>query len=119
MFAYWCDNCGLVDSSEALDAVGCRCGRMARRRYSVNVNRSSLKSTARWDPVVGAYVENDRQFRSLLAQGQDEQAEKLQMDVKLQTVDARDHDALDSLHGHDPAERQHLAEQTAFVKKAQ
>jgi hypothetical protein len=116
MFAYLCPNCGLVDFPAPMDKIHCRCGRVAKRRYSVNINRSSLKQSGRWDPVVGEYVANDRQFRSLLAQGQDAQAEKLGMDVKLQTVDARDTDALDSLHGRDPAERQEMADKAKVIR---
>jgi hypothetical protein len=49
--------------------------------------------------VVGEYVANDRQFRDLLARGQDAESEKLNMDVKLATVDARDSEGLAELHG--------------------
>jgi hypothetical protein len=118
MFAYLCPQCGLIDSPHAADSVQCRCGHQAKRRFHVSINRSSLRQSARWDPVVGAYVNNDREFRSLLAQGQDAQSEKLGMDCKLQTVDARDTDALASLHGHDASERKEQAEKTAFHKKA-
>jgi len=48
---------------------------------------------------VGEYVANDREFRNKLREGQAAQEEKLQMEVKLETVDARDHDALADLHG--------------------
>lgn len=116
MFSYLCPQCGLVDFSEAHDNIQCRCGQTAKRRYHVSINRSSLKQTARWDPVVGAYVNNDREFRSLLAQGQEAQSKQMGMDAKWVSVDSRDTDALDSLHGHDPAERKELAAQTAFQK---
>jgi hypothetical protein len=101
-FAYHCPRCGDFDlDGIAEDTVACRCGRTAKRKYQVGVIASSLKAQDRWDPVVGAYVENDGQFRSLLAKGQDEQAEKLNMDVKLATVDARDKEGISELHGWD------------------
>lgn len=109
-FSYRCPRCGLIDSAFCGDLVQCRCGEQAKRRYQVAINRTSLRQSGRWDPVVGQYVANDREFRSALAQGRDAQAEKLGMDVKLETVDSRDSDALDSLHGGDPAERRELAE---------
>ena len=99
-FGYHCPSCGDFDlDGIAEETVSCRCGRTAKRKYQLNVIGSTLKSTARWDPVVGAYVENDGQFRSLLAKGQDAQAEKLGMDVNLVSVDARDKEALSELHG--------------------
>lgn len=120
LFSYNCPQCGLVDSDVPGDAIQCRCGHQAKRRFTVSINRSSLGQSGRWDPVVGAYVENDRQFRSLLAQGQDAQAEKLGMDVNLVQVDARDTDALASLHGHSTERREADLEGTrklAFEKK--
>lgn len=99
-FAYVCPLCGPFDANTPDDTIQCRCGQTAKRRYQVSVIGSTLKPSGRWDPVVGAYVENDAQFRSLLAQSQDAQAEKLGMDVPLATVDARDQEGLAELHGH-------------------
>ncbi len=65
---------------------------------------------------MGRYVANEREFKSALAQGQERQAEKLGMDVKLETVDARDHDALAHLHGHDAGERKEMAQRATFEK---
>jgi hypothetical protein len=111
-FSYRCPRCGPFDvDAIAEDSIQCRCGMTAKRKYSVSFIGSSLKSEARWDPVVGAYVENDAQFRSLLAKGQDEQAEKLQMDCKLATIDARDQEGLAELHGQSPDERGEQIEQ--------
>lgn len=98
-FAYICPLCGPFDCNEAADSIQCRCGNEAKRKYQLNVIGSSLKPTDRWDPVVGEYVENDGQFRSLLHKGQDEQAQKLGMDVRLASVDARDKEGLAELHG--------------------
>lgn len=116
VYLYVCPSCGPYESQLAADALQCRCGHTAKRRFAVQFNRSSLGQQGRWDPVVGRYVANDREFRSALAEGVDRQSEKLNMDAKVVTVDARDRDALDSLHGYDPAERKELADHAAFVK---
>ena len=106
-FSYHCRHCGDFDvDGVAEDSISCRCGRTAKRKYQIGVIASSLKHSGRWDPVVGAYVENDGQFRSLLHKGQDEQAEKLNMDVKLATIDARDSEGISELHGWDHDQRQ-------------
>ena len=89
----------------AQDTIDCRCGREARRKFQIGVIGSSLKQSDRWDPVVGEYVRNDREFKSLLAKGQEAQSEKLGMDVKLATYDARDHEAAAELHGHSVDQR--------------
>jgi hypothetical protein len=106
-YDYRCPECGLVSSTVAADTVQCRCGSQARRLRGFAVNRSSLRSEARWDPVVGEYVRNNREFDYLLRQGQEAESEKLNMEVKLQTVDARDSDGLASLHGHSAERREH------------
>jgi hypothetical protein len=99
-FSYHCRSCGDFDlDGIAQDVVKCRCGRPANRKYQIGVIGSSLKPRDRWDPVVGAYVENDGQFRSLLHKSQEEQSEKLNMDCKLVEVDARDQEGLSELHG--------------------
>lgn len=98
-FAYNCPACGNFESEIALDSVMCRCGKAAKRRFLIAINKTSLKHTGRWDPVVGEYVRNDREFKTLLGQGQDAQAQKLNMDVKLATCDPRDKDAMSELHG--------------------
>jgi hypothetical protein len=97
------------------ETAQCRCGSSARRVYGFAVNKASLKSQARWDPVVGQYVENDRQFRDVLAQSQEREARELNMDVNLVQVDARDQEALGELHGTGIAHRQEVAEQSARV----
>jgi hypothetical protein len=48
---------------------------------------------------VGSYVANEREFRDKLARGRERESENLGMDVKLETVDARDHEGLAELHG--------------------
>lgn len=111
-YSYVCPNCGPVEFAIPADFLSCRCGASARRQFAIGVIRSSLKSEARWDPVVGEHVENNRQFDYLLSKGQEAQSEKLNMDVKLQKVDARDSDALASLHGHSAERREHDLEGT-------
>ena len=111
-FGYVCPSCGPIDFHEAHDSIQCRCGLTARRRYHVAINKSSLKVQERWDPVVGQYVKNDAEFRSVLAKGQDEQAKKLGMDVHLKMVDSRDTEALAELHGHSTEEREAVKEGT-------
>lgn len=111
-YDYRCPMCGLIESTLCEDTIGCRCGSTAMRIRSFAVNRSSMQSQSRWDPVVGEYVRNDREFRDKLAQGQEAQAAKLGMEVKLETVDARDSDALASLHGHSAERREHDLEGT-------
>jgi hypothetical protein len=95
------------------DVVQCRCTSPAKRVFGFAVNKASLKSQARWDPVVGQYVESDRQFRDVLAEAQEREARELNMDVPLVQVDARDQEALGELHGTGLAHRQEVAEQSA------
>ena len=105
-YLYVCPKCGPYESQLACDALQCRCGHTAKRRWHVNIDRSSLRQSARWDPVVGQYVNNEREFQDALAASRELQSEKLNMDVKLETVDARDTSALDELHGRSSSERE-------------
>jgi hypothetical protein len=112
-FGYHCRSCGDFDVADiAQDTIDCRCGRVAKRKFQIGVIGSSLKTSDRWDPVVGQYVKNDGHFRSLLAQGQEAQSEKLGMDVKLATYDARDQEAAAELHGHSLDQRHADLEQS-------
>lgn len=105
-YAYRCPRCGEIESTLCEQQVQCRCGEQARRLFQVRFDRSSLRQSGRWDPVVGTYVANDREFRNELARGAEAQAEKLGMDVNLVSVDARDHGALDELHGRSSDQRE-------------
>lgn len=99
-YAYACSQCGIIEAPTPHDAFFClTCGNEAKRVRSFNVDKASLKSHARWDPVVGAYVRNDGEFRSLLHAAQERESRELNMDVKLATVDARDSEGLAELHG--------------------
>lgn len=116
-YEYRCITCATtIESNERSDKLECGSGHLAVRIFaSVNINAASARHKGRWDPVVGAYVESDRQFRSLLAQGVQEQSEKLDMDVKIATVDARDNEGLAELHGYTTDQR---AEDLEGEKKA-
>jgi hypothetical protein len=105
-YLYYCPQCGEYESKLSADALQCRCGRVARRRWAVHFDRTSTKVNGRWDPVVGQYVSNEREFQDALSAAKELQSEKLNMDVKLETVDARDTSALDELHGRTEAERE-------------
>lgn len=108
-FDYVCSLCGPFEANLADDEIQCRCGQTAKRKYTVSFIASSLKHRGRFDPVVGAYVENEAQFNSLLSQGRDAQEQKLGMECKLATVDARDTEGLAELHNQPVEERkEHL-----------
>lgn len=107
MYEYYCSSCQEhSDSFTRADSIICLAGHKARRVWSrVNIDAASARHRGRWDPVVGEYVESDRQFNNLLSKGRDEQSAKLNMDVKLATVDARDNEGLAELHGYSPDQR--------------
>jgi hypothetical protein len=105
-YLYVCPKCGPYESQLAADALQCRCGKVSKRRWAVHFDRTSTKVNGRWDPVVGQYVSNEREFQDALSAAREAQSEKLNMDVKLETVDARDTSALDELHGRTEAERE-------------
>lgn len=98
-YDYSCPSCGTIKDGVPLDRIQCRCGLEAKRVRTFAVNKPSLRSESRWDPVVGAYVNNDREFRELLKAGQAVQEAELGMPVPLVSVDARDDEALGELHG--------------------
>jgi hypothetical protein len=115
-YDYRCPSCGLIHDAVPLDRIQCRCGQSAKRLRGFAVVAGSLKSQDRWDPVVGAYVRNDREFQELLKAGQEREAKELGMDVPLVAVDARDDEALGELHGtgvdHRLEEREKMAKVT-------
>ena len=119
-YGYICPDHGIFEVPVPADTCLCpSCGQTAKRYRTFAVNKASLKSQARWDPVVGQYVENDRQFRDLLAAGQEREANELNMDVPLVQVDARDNEALGELHGTGVDHRTEVKEQTERVKHDQ
>lgn len=101
IYEYRCRSCGTsVESTERGQNIICVCGEAAIRSFgTVAIQAATARHRGRWDPVVGEYVESERDFRSKLARGQQEQSEKLGMDVNLATVDARDSEGLAELHG--------------------
>jgi hypothetical protein len=105
-YSYRCRRCGELEVEDiAQDTVQCRCGQTAKRNWSIRVDRSSLRSYARWDPVVGKYVETPGQFKSALAEQVEHQSEILNMDANVATCDSRDSEALAELHGWGSDER--------------
>ena len=115
-YLYVCPRCGPYESQLSADALQCRCGKTAKRRWHVAVNKTSMRQEGRWDPVVGQYVENQRHFKSALEAARDLESERLNMEVKLEQVDPRDHSALAELHGQDINERIESVERTEFEK---
>jgi hypothetical protein len=100
-YAYVCSVHGVIEADAPADSFICLtdgCRQQAKRLRSFNVDKVSLKSHARWDPIVGAYVRNEGEFRSLLAAGQERESNELNMEVKLDLVDARDQEGLAELH---------------------
>lgn len=102
----------IEDEGPPRDMIQCRCGAVAKRIRTFAVNKPSLKSQGRWDPVVGQYVENDRQFQEILKAGAAREAAELGMEVPLVSVDARDTEALGELHGTGVDHRKEIAEQS-------
>ena len=104
LYAYFCTgSCGEISSPVRADRITCDyCAMPAKRRFRVNVDRTSLKPTGGWNPVVGRYVANEAEFES----------KRLGMDVKLETVDARDNEGVAELHGYTPTQRSEDMEPT-------
>jgi hypothetical protein len=98
-YAYRCPRDGVIENEVAQDAIQCRCGQKAKRVWSVSFDRNSTKQSGRWDPQVGQYVANDREFQELLRQGAEKQSQELGMECKLTTIDARDIEGRGELHG--------------------
>lgn len=115
-YDYDCPACGTITDSVPLDRIDCRCGQSAKRIRTFTVNKPSLRDQGRWDPVVGQYVANDREFREVLKQGQAREAAELGMDVPLVQLDARDQEGLAETHGHSLDSRLEVKEQTEKSK---
>jgi uncharacterized OB-fold protein len=121
-YGYACPTHGIIEADACADSFICLdCGERAKRVRSFNVDKASLKSHDRWDPVVGAYVRNEGEFRSLLHAGQERESREMNMDVVLQEVDARDREGLAELHGYTTDQRAEDLEPTvkANWEKAQ
>jgi hypothetical protein len=99
MFAYRCQQCGVLERDHPGDTTHCRCGRKAKRIWDVQVKASSFGDTARWDPVVGEYVRNDNEFRAALERGAERESKELNTEVVWKPVDSRDIEGVAELHG--------------------
>jgi DNA-directed RNA polymerase subunit RPC12/RpoP len=116
-YSYRCRSCGEIQSETAADMIQCRmCGSVAKRIFQIAVNRTSLRTEARWDPVVGQYVENHRDWEYKLRSAQERESNELGMEVKLAMADPRDSDALGDLHGWGKDARDADAEPSKLVK---
>ena len=112
-YAYRC-RCGTIESETRADEVRClACGEIAKRVWAVTLDRQSTKQSGRWDPQVGEYVANDREFQELLRQGAERQEAELGMECRLTTVDSRDVEARGELHGTGVDHIKEQAENTA------
>jgi hypothetical protein len=113
-YAYICPSHGIFEAPIPADSCLCPdCGDPSRRRWHVAFDRQSAKPSGRWDPQVGQYVANDREFRELLRAGAERQEQELGMAVPLAVVDARDDQALGELHGTGVDHRLEVKEATA------
>lgn len=114
LYSYKCSSCGdRFDDLTRADSLICPRGHKAVRVWSsVNIDAKSARHKGRFDPQVGAYVRNEREFTNLLRQGQEKEANELGMEVKLETIDARDHEGLAELHGFSASERESHLEGT-------
>lgn len=108
-YAYRCQGGGEeLIAGEPLDGIAClEHGTIARRIRSFSLaTRAQHRDNARWDPVVGRYVANQREFLDALKEGAEREERELGMEVKLIPVDAADTTALCELHGQRPEERE-------------
>ena len=114
-YAYACARCGPVEFDQPLDAIHCRCGGRAKRirRFAIGTAQAR-KDQGGWNPVVGQYVKNDAEFRSVLAAQVERESESMGMTCKVALVDSRDKEGLAELHGDVSVDHYHAeAENTA------
>ena len=114
-YSYRCPNCGPIDHDAPLDAIHCRCGGRAKRirRFAIGTAQAR-KDQGGWNPVVGQYVRNDAEFRSVLAAQVERESESMGMTCKVALVDSRDKEGLAELHGDVSVDHYHAeAENTA------
>ncbi len=117
-FTYRCSGCGEITSPVAADSIVClEHGVPAKRVRSFGLKLPG--ETARWDPVVGEYVRNEAEFRSILSQQMDRESRELNMEVRLTLVDSRDKEGIAELHGRPLTTWKAEAENTAKAKHDQ
>ena len=117
-YTYRCPGGHEMVAVVALDQVTClEHGVPAKRVRSFGLKLPG--ETARWDPVVGEYVRNEAEFRSILSQQMDRESRELNMEVKLTLVDSRDKEGIAELHGRPLTTWKAEAENTAKAKHDQ
>lgn len=116
---YWCGGGHEMTSPVRADEVAClEHSTLARRQWGFAINTGNMrKDDAHWNPVVGQYVSNDAEFRSVLAQQVDRESKSMNMDVKIATVDSRDKEGVAELHGYSVDTYKAEAENTAKAKR--
>jgi hypothetical protein len=120
-YAYRCQAGHEITSGHALDQIECpEHGMVAKRirRFAIGTAQAR-KDEGHWNPVVGQYVKNDAEFRSVLAQQVERESEALNCDVKLALVDSRDKEGIAELHGIEPDHYAETAEDTKRHKHDQ
>jgi len=111
-YLYECRGCGEFESPISGDVIDCRCGAPSRRVWAVALHRTGARFEGHWNPQVGEYVANRREFDELLKRGADRQEREMKMECRLAQFDSRDVDGLAEAHGHSADDRLELAEQT-------
>lgn len=115
-YAYRCRTGHEIVSHHALDQVEClEHGTIAKRirRFAIGTAQAR-KDQGGWNPVVGQYVANDAEFRSVLASQVERESESMNMECKVALVDSRDKEGLAELHGDVGVDHYHAeAENTA------
>lgn len=118
-YTYRCPGCGDLSSPVAAETVAClEHGLEAKRVWGFAISTGQMrKDDAHWNPVVGEYVRNDAEFRSILSQQIDRESAAMNMDVKVALVDSRDKEGIAESHGYSKDTYTAQAEQTAKVKR--
>ena len=113
---YKCSQCGRIESELRQDYIQCRCGQQAKRSWNA-LNIRYVGTEGRWDPVVGEYVRNTREFKDAVKRHKAVQEAKLGMEVKWESVDARDKEGLAELHFTTPEAREADLEPTRRIER--
>lgn len=107
-YHYQCD-IGAHEFASPISVDGLAClehGTLARRVRAFGFQRREMaRDRPRWDPVVGRYVSNQRQFLDALKEGVERESEEMHMEVRVVPVDAADTTALCEMHGQSKEDR--------------